>query len=94
MMCNVKFADSRFESIGIPAGQPLAEVLTVQNSPILFGCRTGICGTCVVGVAGAVDEASQDELEILELYAADNPTARLACQLLVRGDVVMTSIVS
>jgi ferredoxin len=93
MMCNIKFADSRFESIGIPAGQPLAEVLTVQNSPVLFGCRTGICGTCVVGVTGDVVEASEDELEILELYAADNPMARLACQLLVRGDVVMTSIV-
>jgi ferredoxin len=93
MMCNIKFADSRFESIGIPAGQPLAEVLTVQNSPVLFGCRTGICGTCVVGVIGDVVEASEDELEILELYAADNPMARLACQLSVRGDVVMTSIV-
>jgi ferredoxin len=94
MMCNIKFADSRFESIEVPAGQPLVEVLTVQNSPVLFGCRTGICGTCVVGVAGAVGEASEDELEILELYAADNPMARLACQLSVRGDVVMTSIVS
>jgi ferredoxin len=93
MMCNIEFADSPFDSIGIPAGQPLAEVLTVQNSPVLFGCRTGICGTCVVGVTGDVVEASEDELEILELYAADNPTARLACQLSVRGDVIITSIV-
>jgi ferredoxin len=94
MMCNIEFADALFDSIGIHAGQPLAEVLTVQNSPVLFGCRTGICGTCVVDVAGAVGEASPDELEILELYAADNPTARLACQLSVRGDVIITSIVS
>jgi ferredoxin len=93
MMCNIKFADSRFDSIEMTAGQPLAEVLTVQNSPVLFGCRTGICGTCVVGVAGNVDAASQDELEILALYAPDHPRARLACQLLVRGDVVITSIV-
>jgi ferredoxin len=92
-MFNIKFADSRFDSIGIPVGQPLAEVLTVQNSPVLFGCRTGICGTCMVGVTGDVVEASEDELEILELYAPDNPTARLACQLSVRGDVVITSIV-
>jgi ferredoxin len=92
-MCNIKFSDSRFAPIGIPVGQPLAEVLTVQNSPVLFGCRTGICGTCVVGVTGDMVEAAPDELEILELYAPDNPTARLACQLLVRGDVVITSIV-
>jgi ferredoxin len=94
MMCNIEFADSPFDSIEIRAGQPLAEVLTVQNSPVLFGCRTGICGTCVVGVVGNVAAASQDELEILALYASDNPTARLACQLSVRGDVVMTSIAS
>jgi ferredoxin len=94
MMCNIEFADSSFDSIMIPAGQPLAEVLTVQNSPVLFGCRTGICGTCVVGVTGNVEGASQDELEILELYAVGNPKTRLACQLQVRGDVVMTSIVS
>jgi ferredoxin len=94
MMCNIEFADSPFDSIEIATGQPLAEVLTVQNSPVLFGCRTGICGTCVVGVVGDVAVASQDELEILELYASDNPTARLACQLSVRGDVVMTSIAS
>jgi ferredoxin len=93
MMCNIKFADSRFSPIGIPIGQPLAEVLTVQNSPVLFGCRTGICGTCVIGVIGNVEDPAQDELEILELYAVGNPKARLACQLQVRGDVVMTSIV-
>ncbi len=93
MMCNIKFANSRFESIEIPIGHPLSEVLTVQNSPVLFGCRTGICGTCVIGVTGNVEDAAQDELEILELYAAGNPKARLACQLQVRGDVVMTSIV-
>jgi ferredoxin len=92
MMCNIEFADSSFDSITIPAGQPLAEILTVQNSPVLFGCRTGICGTCVIGVTGNVEDASQDELEILELYAAGNPLVRLACQLQVRGDVVMTSI--
>jgi ferredoxin len=92
MICNIEFADSQFDAIAIPAGQPLAEVLTVQNSPVLFGCRTGICGTCVVGVVGNVDAASQDELEILALYAPDYPRARLACQLAVRGDVVITSI--
>ena len=91
-MCKIKFGDARFGSIEVAAGQPLAEMLTVQNSPVLFGCRTGLCGTCVVGVAGDVGEASIDELEILELYASDNPMARLACQLSVRGDVVLTSM--
>jgi ferredoxin len=91
MMCKIKFTDSRFPTLEIPAGQPLAEILTVANSPVLFGCRTGLCGTCVVGVSGDVDVATLEELEILELYAID-PTARLVCQLQVRGDVVLTSI--
>jgi ferredoxin len=94
MMCKIKFGDVRFTPLEIEAGQGLAEVLTVQNSPVLFGCRTGLCGTCVVSVAGDVGEASIEELEILELYATGNPLARLACQLQVRGDVVLTSILS
>ncbi len=93
-MCRISFADPRFLSVVIDSGQPLAEVLTVQNSPVLFGCRTGICGTCVVSFEGDAGEVSAAELEILELYAAGNPLARLACQLQVRGDVVLTSIES
>jgi ferredoxin len=94
MMCKIKFEDTRFTPLEITAGQGLAEVLTVQNSPVLFACRTGLCGTCVVGVVGDVGEASIGELEILELYATGNPLARLACQLQVRGDVVLTSVLS
>lgn len=93
-MCKIEFVDGRFAPIEVIARQPLAEVLTVQNSPVLFGCRTGLCGSCVVEVAGAVDAPNTEELEILELYAAGNPLARLACQLQVRGDVVMASIQS
>ncbi len=94
MICKIEFVDVRFAPIEVMTGQPLAEVLTVQNSPVLFGCRTGLCGTCVVGVEGDVGEASAAELEILELYATGNPLARLACQLQVRGDVVLTSVLS
>ncbi len=93
-MCKIEFVDARFVPMEVTTGQPLPEFLTVQNSPVLFGCRTGLCGTCVVGVEGDVDEPSIAELEIVELYAAGNPLARLACQLQVRGDVVLTSILS
>ncbi|MBC6436085.1 2Fe-2S iron-sulfur cluster binding domain-containing protein, partial [Nostoc sp. HG1] len=34
--------------------QNLSEHLTIQNSPVLFGCRTGICGTCLVEVNGTI----------------------------------------
>lgn len=61
--------------------------LTVQNSPLLFGCRTGLCGICVVRVSGPVLPADAAEQEILAAYAADQPQARLACQLRPQGDI-------
>jgi ferredoxin len=91
-MCKIEFTDRQFAPLEIKSSQPLAEVLTVQNSPVLFGCRTGLCGTCVIAVTGDVTAATPAELEILELYAADDPTARLACQLDIRGDVMIAKL--
>ncbi|MEL6495801.1 MAG: 2Fe-2S iron-sulfur cluster-binding protein, partial [Cyanobacteria bacterium J06623_7] len=43
---------ANYQSINLEVNQNLAEHLTVENSPILFGCRTGICGTCLVIIEG------------------------------------------
>lgn len=56
-------------------------MLTAQNSPVLFGCRTGICGTCLVTVTGQVAPPDADEQEMLEVLAPGIPNARLACQI-------------
>jgi ferredoxin len=92
MMCKIEFTDRRFAPLELEVGQPLAEVLTIQNSPVLFGCRTGLCGTCIVAVTGDMTAATPAELELLELYGADDPAARLACQLDIRGDVMMAKL--
>ncbi len=71
-------------------GKNLSEVLDTTNSPVLFGCRTGICGTCVVKViegAGSVDEPSSDELEVLELCKGEGKDTRLSCLMKCNGDV-------
>ncbi len=74
----------------VPADDELSFHLDAENSPILFGCRTGICATCLSDVVdGEVPPADQDELEILELHAPDQPRARLACQLKLRGPVAL-----
>ena len=72
-------------SLELPAGSPLRHCLDLGNSPILFGCRTGLCGTCLVEVSdvreGVLPEPEAEEREILEVFAPGNPRARLACQL-------------
>lgn len=86
----VSFEDGGFAPVTVPDGRTLSEELHIKNSPVLFGCRTGVCGTCVVEVVEGAEHLAppdEDEQEILELYAAGLPRARLACQIDVQGDV-------
>lgn len=81
-------------SITVAEGEYLSESMDVMNSPILFGCRTGICATCLVTVlAGAehLPPMSEDEREVLELES-DDPRCRLACQLQVTGEVTLAYV--
>ncbi len=77
------------ESITVDAEENLSESMDVTNSPILFGCRTGICATCLVRVIEGMEHlppVSEEEAEVLELETED-PQCRLACQLHLNGDV-------
>ncbi|MFG6104432.1 2Fe-2S iron-sulfur cluster-binding protein [Leptothoe sp. EHU-05/26/07-4] len=87
MSCKISFPDTNHAAVPLAAHTPLADTLTVQNSPILFGCRTGICGTCLVTVTGDVPPPSPEEQELLEVLAPDCPNARLACQLDITHDL-------
>jgi ferredoxin len=91
-MVKVSFPGSEFKEIILQVDDRLSECLTVQNSPVLFGCRTGICGTCLVEVVGDVVPPNVDELEMLETLAPNNQKARLACQVDVIGDVEIRRI--
>ena len=89
----VTFKDTSYEPMIVSEGPSLSEELDAANSPLLFGCRTGICGTCVVEVEGEnLPPPDDDEAEILEVYAPDNPKARLACQLRVTSDITIRPI--
>lgn len=87
MPCEISFPNSNHAPMTLSEQTPLAEVLTIQNSPVLFGCRTGICGTCLVTVTGDVPPAGSDEQELLDLLAPDCPNARLACQIDITHDL-------
>ena len=90
--CNVKFPQTEYSPIELENNQNLAEHLTVENSPILFGCRTGICGTCIVAVEGDIPPPSSEEKELLEVLAPENPKARLACQIQLTNDIQIAII--
>jgi ferredoxin len=87
----VSFSHASHCPISLARGSILSEHLSVANSPMLFGCRTGICGTCLIEVEaqenGEIACPSADEKELLELIAPGNPRARLACQIELRADI-------
>lgn len=87
--CIIKFMGTNYPPITLIKEAKLSEYLTVQNSPVLFGCRTGICGTCLVAVSGQIPPPGDEEAEILAVIAPENPSARLACQLILTSDLTI-----
>lgn len=87
----ISFSGEGHPDVCLDGGAVLSEYLTVENSPVLFGCRTGICGTCLVEVEsqenGQLPAPSPDEQELLDIIAPDLPNARLACQIELCADI-------
>ena len=70
---------------------PLIDMCEEHETSILFGCRDGACGACMIRVREGAENLSQmkdDEKDFLETMAAEEDE-RLACQCRVRGDVVI-----
>lgn len=92
----IEFPGTAFPPVELPDLTDLAQSLTVQNSPVLFGCRSGLCGTCLVEIEPATPEPLEppdsEEAEMLEIYAPGNPKARLACQVLLSTDIKLCKI--
>lgn len=87
----LSFPGTAWADVTLPAGANLSEHLTAATAPLLFGCRTGLCATCLVTVEGEgeVEPPDADEAEILDLFAPGDPTARLACQLRASGALAL-----
>ncbi|MFP5387492.1 MAG: 2Fe-2S iron-sulfur cluster-binding protein [Bacteriovoracia bacterium] len=84
MSWKVEFDNSENEPVMLNDGDNLSEKLTIQNSPILFGCRIGICGTCAIEVLHSDSELpprTHDEIEFLGAMAPGRDEVRLACQI-------------
>lgn len=93
----IEFPGTEFEPLVLKQDASLVTELTAVNCPILFGCRSGICGTCLVEAEhedGAITAPAKDELEVLEIFAPGNPAARLACQMRLTGNLRLRRIES
>jgi ferredoxin len=80
----ISFGETGHPPVRLEEGTPLSVALTITNSPILFGCRDAICGTCLSKVEaepGALPPQSAQEKELLNILCPNEPKARLACQL-------------
>jgi ferredoxin len=89
----ISFVPATHKSVRLKRDAILSEHLTIENSPVLFGCRTGICGTCLSEIisqeGGQLAEPSDDERELLDIIAPDNRRARLACQIAICADLTI-----
>lgn len=91
----VHFPGSGFASLDLPEGVTLSTELTAVNSPLLFGCRSGICGTCLAEVevlSGSCEPPAEEEAEALEIFAPENPKARLICQMRLTAEMSLCKI--
>jgi ferredoxin, 2Fe-2S len=73
-------------------GQRLLDVAWAANQPLEGACEGVMaCSTCHVLVAARdfakLPPASEEEEDLLDLAAHAGPTSRLACQILMGGDL-------
>ncbi|NDE17161.1 (2Fe-2S)-binding protein [bacterium] len=79
------------KTIDVVDGYALIDMCEDHDTSILFGCRDGACGACMVKVISGAEHLSpmqDNEKDFLETMAA-RPDERLACQCKVYGDVTL-----
>lgn len=95
MTCRLSFGNSDKPGVDLKEGDNLSEKLTIHNSPILFGCRIGICGTCAIEVLESdqpLPDRTRDEKEFLENMAPGRDNVRLACQIHINTNMKVRKI--
>jgi ferredoxin len=92
-MPKITFSDSD-ETIEVPMGESLLDACEEHGAPIPFGCTSGVCGTCICVLEDGEDQVNpiEDDEERTVESTTDTAGARLACQLVVNGDITIRSI--
>ncbi|MEY4064799.1 MAG: hypothetical protein RIR26_1007 [Pseudomonadota bacterium] len=79
------------KTIEVEKNASIIDVCEHHDTSILFGCRDGACGACMIRVLEHPENLSkmeEHERDFLETMAA-REDERLACQCRVLGDVVV-----
>lgn len=69
--------------VDVPPGKNLKEICDENGSSIPFGCRNGVCGTCLSTITKGKDNlvaADDNEKMTLEGFGCKPPEKRLVCQ--------------
>jgi ferredoxin len=77
------------KTIDVSQGYAMIDMCEEHDTSILFGCRDGACGACMIRVLEGPQNLSpmqESERDFLETMAAES-NERLACQCKVLGDV-------
>jgi ferredoxin len=78
-------------TIDLEKNSKLIDMCEEHDTSILFGCRDGACGACIIRVKEGQKNLSpmeEDEKDFLETMAADDDE-RLACQCSITGDATI-----
>jgi 2Fe-2S ferredoxin len=89
------FFEDTGKALKTSAGRRFIDICDEFDTPILFGCRSASCGTCLVEVTGGMENLSpvtDEEAILLEVMAEGNPLARLACQCVVNGSISVKTL--
>lgn len=90
MKAQLTFADIDV-TVNVPAGIRVIEVSEKVGSGIMYGCREGDCGTCLMEVVTGMENLSVPSI-LEDKVLRDNMAGkrfRLACQAQVIGDVTV-----
>ncbi|WP_353569936.1 2Fe-2S iron-sulfur cluster-binding protein [Candidatus Albibeggiatoa sp. nov. BB20] len=93
MKAQLTFADIDV-SVNVPAGIRVIEVSEKVGSGIVYGCREGDCGTCIMEVLEGMENLNTPSV-LEDKVLRENMAGkrfRLACQAQVIGDVTVSPV--
>ena len=86
----ITFSDIE-QTVNVPAGTRVIEVSEKIGSGIIYGCREGDCGSCMMEVTSGWNNLTEPSV-LEEKVLKDNMAGRhnrLACQAQIIGDCVV-----
>ena len=90
-MVRVEFVMDEF-ALDASLDSLMVDVCRDAGSSVPFGCRNGVCGTCITKVVSGKDNLSSmdsRERQTLELFGALDGDHRLMCRCRLLGDVTL-----